>query len=142
MKYRLSISLCVILAVGLLCSGTAQALTVGNLNPSTYEVHANLQGGNVDNVYVDRTYTYITVGDYAGLLHIRTENDDKSSTGSSFLTFDIDERATVYVVYAKSTVPNWMSDWVNTGDTVMTTDPNGERWVFSKIFPAGTVTLG
>jgi len=74
------------------------------------------------------------------MAYIRTANDDKAETGESFLVFDINRAATVYVAYRHgSDLPPWLSSWSKTGDQVC---GDGCSDVYGKDFNAGTVTLG
>jgi PKD repeat protein len=93
-------------------------------------------------VYIDRTYTWTAVGDYAGEQYILTANNDKVSTGDSFLTFKVNMDVTVYVAFdvRSPTLPPWLESWTAVGEQVSTSDV--KRNLFSKDFPAGTVTLG
>jgi hypothetical protein len=119
-------------------------LVISNLTVAsgkTYEVDANLQNG--DNVYIDRGYTWTNVGSYAGEQFIRTANNDKGASDSSFLSFDVNQDVKVYVAFderAGSDIPGWLSSWTATGEVLGTSDVN--RDVYVKSFTAGTVTLG
>jgi hypothetical protein len=107
-----------------------------------YEVMYNgLQNGA--SVYIDRTYTYNSVPQWLkGSTYIKTANHDKGSSGDSFLSFDVNQNATIYVAHDdRSTIkPSWMNSFTDTGDNIVTTDTTLS--LFAKDFPAGTVTLG
>lgn len=94
-------------------------------------------------VYIDRGYTFTSVPQAIyGASYIKTANDDKNRTEESFLSFTVDRTVTVYVAYdarARS-LPNWLSGWNNTGLVLGTTDT--DRKLYSRVFPAGKVTLG
>jgi hypothetical protein len=71
---------------------------------------------------------------------LKTANDDKSLSTNPLVSFDVNQDVTVYVAYAGSDYPTWLSGWNNTGDDLVNTDRSMK--VLSKDFPAGTVTLG
>ena len=117
-----------------------QALIVSNLSPSSYQT-AYLGVG--DTYYIDRDYLISSIPqDFEGLLWIKTANDDKASTGDVFLTFDINQNAMVYVAYDAtiSTLPDWLSSWLDLGVSIITTDT--QLNLYSQEFAPGTVTLG
>jgi Bacterial Ig domain len=94
-------------------------------------------------VYVDRSYKYATVPtNYSGQNYILTKNNDKLSTGTAFLNFDVNVDATVYVAHdiRISPKPIWLGNWVDTGEVLKTSDTTLR--LYSKGFTAGTVTLG
>jgi hypothetical protein len=117
------------------------ALIISGLTVSsgkTYEWDALANGKNV---YIDRSYTFSTVpAKYNGLQYLRTANDDKAAAGNPLISFNANQNVTVYVSYAGSGLPSWLSGWTNTGDVIATTDRN--LAVYAKEFPAGTVALG
>jgi hypothetical protein len=110
-------------------------------NGKVYEWHKISLGGLV---YIDRKYTFsILPAKYLGLYHLRTANDDKGMIGDHFITFQVNQDATVYVVYANASMddrPSWLAEWTDTGDEIVTTDR--DFGVLAKDFPAGTVSLG
>ena len=120
-------------------------LVIGNLTVSsgqTYEIVQNgLQEGVL--VYIDRTYTYSsTPASVQGATYIKTANGDKGSSGSSFITFDVNKEVNVYVAHDDriTTKPSWMTSFNDTGDDLVTTDTSFS--LFSKDYVAGSVTLG
>ena len=119
---------------------TPASVTVSYTNPGDY-VWGTLATGQT--VYIDRNYTYTNIpSEYEGFEVLETANDDKSSAGSSFISFEIDTAATVFVAHVAdgTTAPAWLADWNETGLVIGTTDRN--LYVYSKEFPAGTVVLG
>jgi len=93
-----------------------------------------------DKQYIDRNYTFSSLGDCAGMYYIRTANNDKEKSGDSFLSFDINRGATVLVAYRHgSDLPSWLSSWSKTGDQVC---GDGCSEIYKKDCKAGTVTLG
>ncbi len=96
-------------------------------------------------MYIDRAYTILSVpSEYEGSRFIRTKNNDKNSTGDSFLSFDLSLNGTVYVAYDRriANLPTWLSDWTATGTTLVVSDDNYIFDIYTKDFAAGTVTLG
>jgi len=121
-------------------------LEISNLNPSAYNiVYDALNTGQL--LYVDRTVGYASVpATYQGMTFIQTANDDKQSSGSSFVSFDINYDCTIYVAHDDrlSTKPSWLTtNFTDTGDDLV--DDSGESVhlsLYEKVFSAGTVTLG
>jgi hypothetical protein len=110
-------------------------------NGKAYEWHKISLGGLV---YIDRHYTFSTLpAKYLGLFYLQTANDDKNIVGDHFITFQVNQDATVYVVYANASMddrPSWLAEWTDTGGSIVTTDR--DFGVLAKDFPAGTVSLG
>lgn len=96
--------------------------------------------------YTDRTYTVTSLPAYLkGAASIKTANDDKTNTSTSFVSFTLAKMATVYVAYdpRSSRLPSWLNAWTKLSDNMGVTD-GGTSFLalYSKTFPAGTVTLG
>jgi hypothetical protein len=91
--------------------------------------------------YIDRTFTFSSVGTLTGLPHIRTANDDKQRTDVAFLRFTVDRPVTVLLLYdgRATRLPSGFTGWTDTGEVLSTTD--SARRVWEKDFPAGAVTL-
>jgi len=117
-------------------------LVISDISPSAYDVsYDDLDEGEL--VYTDRSYTFSGVpAAYEQQTYIKTENDDKTSTGSSFLTFEINMASTVYVAHDDriTTKPDWMNSFTDTGDALTT--GSDDFSLYAKDFAAGTVTLG
>ncbi|MCP5007514.1 MAG: hypothetical protein GY941_26795, partial [Planctomycetes bacterium] len=98
--------------------------------------------------YTDRTYTFTNVpAQYIGLDMIKTPNDDRNLTAASdYLTFELLSNTTVYVAYDRraTSLPNWMSGFADTGDTIDTSLSSQQYLkVYSKDFLSGDcVNLG
>ncbi|WP_161890526.1 malectin domain-containing carbohydrate-binding protein [Pontibacter russatus] len=96
--------------------------------------------------YTDRTYKITSVpASLSGAPFIRTANDDKNSTASSLLSFNLSESATVYVAYdpRATALPSWLSGWQKLTDRVGVNDSKISYMnIYSKSFPAGAVSLG
>ena len=98
--------------------------------------------------YTDRDYVLTNVPEhYRGMEAIKTPNDDQNRIdASSYLKFEMPYDATVYVAYdSRATrLPDWMSGFVYTGDTIETslsTQPYLK--VYGKPFRAGAcINLG
>jgi hypothetical protein len=115
-------------------------LTISNINPATYTVQYNALAVGQP-VYVDRDYTFSGVASLGGSTYIKTANDDKTSTGSSFLTFDVNQNVRVYVAHDDREFPKpaWLSAFTDTGENLV---GDTTLSLFVKEFAAGTVTLG
>ncbi|MFQ5559496.1 MAG: DUF5060 domain-containing protein [Nitrospinota bacterium] len=115
-------------------------LNVTLVSPLTY-VTGVLQAG--DEYYTDRTYTITSLpAEYSGLTWIKTANNDKSQTSETFLSFTLSEAAFVYVLFDSraTSLPNWLSSFVNTGTSVQTSSLVHD--VYKKQFSPGAVVLG
>ncbi len=136
---------------------TSEAITITLIEPPTtpftitnvsvesgklYEVQIeNLQNG--ERVYIDRSYTFKNIpGALAGSTYIKTANNDKNSSGNSFLTFTVDQPVTVYVAYDArlTSKPSWLNSFTDTGMSLVSSDTTLD--LYSKPFPAGPVILG
>jgi hypothetical protein len=95
-------------------------------------------------VYTDRGYTYTNVpSSVAGAQFIQTANDDKTSTASNLLSFELGQTADVYVAYdvRATALPTWLSTWTDTGETLIGSNGDTLR-LYRKRYDAGTVSLG
>ncbi|WP_439882672.1 InlB B-repeat-containing protein [Pontibacter sp. MBLB2868] len=96
--------------------------------------------------YTDRTYLVSTVpANLVGTPYIRTANDDKFNTSSTLLTFSISQPATIYIAYdpRATALPAWMNGWQKMTERIGVNDSKiSYMELYSKAFPAGTVTLG
>jgi len=82
----------------------------------------------------------------AGGAWLRTANDSKTFAANPTVTFSLNQPADVYVtIDDRLTTPlAWLAGWSNTG-LKMTTSENGTArsfTVYTRAFPAGTVSLG
>jgi mono/diheme cytochrome c family protein len=107
-------------------------------------VYAVLSFGAGATVYGDRDYTFTADHPvrFGGQPYIQTSNNDKLSVSSGFLTFDLAVPAEVAVLYddRASSLPDWLSAFTATAETVETTD--ADFTVHAADYPAGSVTLG
>ena len=120
----------------------AQPVTI--VSPSNYTV-AYLKEG--DEFLIDRDYTITRIpSNLEGCLWIKTANEDKNNSSTSFLTFNLHESATAYVAYDRrgTTVPNWLSSqFTQTSHKIEVSDQEVQHYnVWSKEFDAGTISLG
>lgn len=94
-------------------------------------------------VYIDRSYSFTSVpSTLTGATYIKTANDDKNRTDQDFLSFSVNHNVTVYVAYnaTATSLPNWLSSWKNTNQTLGTTDRSLK--LYSKELAQGTISLG
>jgi hypothetical protein len=108
-----------------------------------YEVVVDGLGSGAS-VFIDRGYTFTSIpGSVAGATYIKTANDDKRNTQVDFLTFSVNQGVTIYVAYdhRASSLPNWLSGWNKTGESIGTTDVSFN--LYAREFSASSsVTLG
>ncbi len=93
--------------------------------------------------FTDRDYTIKALPKYLeGLELLKTKNDDKYSTNSNYLSFDLAQDATVYVLFdgRATSLPKWLDGWTKQPAQVATTDTTFN--VYEKTFGASSVTLG
>ncbi|HFD32732.1 MAG TPA: PKD domain-containing protein [Gammaproteobacteria bacterium] len=119
------------------------SVMISNLSPATYKV-STLNIG--DTTYVDRSYTITGMSDeLKGLEGIKTLNDDKQNNSSAFISFDINQKATLYIAYdSRATVyPSWLTkDFARTSLSIETTDTNLSHFsIWKKTVLSGTVSL-
>lgn len=115
------------------------------INANFWSIQKNLQVG--DQQLGDRSFTIKSLPPaYAGYDWIRTAGDSKSFGGDVLVTFKVTKDADVFVGFDDrvSIKPDWLKDWVDTGDDIVNTDPNEPSFsLYKKHFPAGsTVSLG
>ncbi|MEO6330160.1 MAG: hypothetical protein ABIO55_14595, partial [Ginsengibacter sp.] len=97
-------------------------------------------------VYSDRTYQATSVPAFLNnASFIQTPNNDKSNSAVSLLSFDLTKSAIVYIAYdprAKS-LPAWLTGFQKLTSRLGFNDPAiSYLELYSKIYPAGPVTLG
>jgi hypothetical protein len=99
-----------------------------------------------EKVYIDRAFTYSQIPAIVnGAMALRTANDDKRSTGDSFLSFHVNQEVTVYVAQdTRFPKPEWMASFRSCGkDLEFKSKMDDCRYdLLSRDFQAGTVTLG
>jgi hypothetical protein len=116
-------------------------LEITGLSPSQYRAAIRNPG---DSIYIDRDYTFSqfwTGYQQDHYLVIVTANGDKASTGTGFLTFNVNMAVDVMVGVAGNAPLSWMSGWASTGKTV--TGSHGAVYtLYSMTFAQGQVVLG
>ncbi len=123
----------------------SSSLVFSNLNAGSGKSYEVVSGGfeNGVLVYIDRTYLYFgVIPVFNGGTYIKTANDDKGSSGASFLTFDVNQSVAVYVAHDNriTSKPAWLGSFTDIGKDVIIADQTHRLW--RKDFSAGTVTLG
>lgn len=128
-------------------SGDTPALIVSNVSATsgrTYTVVNNgLQVGAA--VYTDRTYSFTSVpAAHVGRTYIKTANEDKNSTASALLSFDVNQDVIVFVAHDDrvNAKPAWLSSFTLTSEDLILSGASEVLSIYSKSFPAGTITLG
>ena len=96
-------------------------------------------------IYGNRKYRWRSLpNEIIGHTVIESRNDDSDvgSTGDSFLSFELDSDADVYVAHDERITekPNWLKDFRKTSLRTSTRDTSFQ--LFAKRFPAGMVRLG
>jgi len=113
-------------------------------NAASWSVQSNLQPGDL--LYGDRTIDVASVpAALTGAAWIRTANSSKSATESPLATFSINTPATVAVaVDTRLARLRWLdSSWTDSGLQITDNEGTPRTFeVYTKTFPAGTVTLG
>jgi uncharacterized repeat protein (TIGR02543 family) len=96
--------------------------------------------------FSDRTYQITSVpGFLNNASFIKTPNDDKTSTATSLLSFNLTQSATIFVVYDTrgTTLPSWLNGWQKLSYLVGINDPKVSFMdIYCKNFAAGNVTFG
>ncbi len=106
-----------------------------------YPVITGLQTGIP--AYSDREFLYANVPpEVQGATYLVTANDDKFDTSATFLSFQVSQPVTVYVVYDDRYLnrPAWLADFQDSGLDLMI-GPTTHS-LYRKSFPPGVVTLG
>jgi Bacterial Ig domain len=121
------------------------SLSISNLTVTSGQTYvvptSGLQAGGM--VYIDRSYTFTTVPALVqGAAYIRTANNDKAATNTTFLSFTVNQPVSVYVAHGNRITPKpaWLNTFTDTGANLVTSDTTLN--LFVRTFPAGTITLG
>lgn len=119
---------------------------VSNIRSFTGNSYAQSKLAAGATFYTDRDYQITSVpSSLSNQVFIRTPNDDKYYTSSPAVSFSVSQTVTVYVAYdpLATQLPNWMNGWQKLADRVGINDPRiSYLEVYSKTYPAGTVSLG
>ncbi|TSD63825.1 hypothetical protein FFF34_014745 [Inquilinus sp. KBS0705] len=96
--------------------------------------------------YTDRTYQIKDIPSYlANALLIKTANDEKASKLNSYVSFNINRAATVYIAYdpRATTLPSWLQSFTKVGGQIGTGDPKlASMNIYKRDYAPGTVILG
>jgi large repetitive protein len=114
-------------------------------NAIDWSVQANLQSGAQQ--FGDRAFTIAALPSaLAGGAWLRSANDSKSFTGNPLVSFSLNQPADVFITLDDrvTAVPAWLAGWSNTGLKMRNSEAGTERsfTVYTKTFPAGSVSLG
>jgi lysophospholipase L1-like esterase len=111
--------------------------------PTSYKQNFRQVG---DQYYVDRSYTLTSIPSVLdGGTWLTTANDHKSNSRDNYITFTLNADAMVYIAFMPgvSSLPNWMSSFSPTGDSIGVTAGTPSLDLYSASFTAGSaVTLG
>jgi lysophospholipase L1-like esterase len=125
----------------------ALPFVLNNLSRSTISPYIKqnlLETGDI--YYVDGTYTLTSIPPaLTNGVWIMPASSDVNNTSESYISFNTDRSVTVYIAYdaGATALPNWMGAFTPTGTTLGTTDPLSPTLnVYSRNYPAGTITLG
>lgn len=115
-------------------------LIISNLSHNNYEVTQLMMRQQ----YVDRKYKIQKFPSFLlGAKLIKTANDDKSSNGDEFLTFDVNTNVSVFVAHwskIKET-PKWLKDSFEKTDLILNSGEE-DYILYKKDYFAGKVVLG
>ena len=113
------------------------------LNAANWSIQSNLQGGDL--VYGDRTYKFTQIPQIiTGSEWIRTACDSKMFSAEEAY-FSAQSGITVYVGLdtRATSIPNWLSSWTATGETLVSDNNSVAYNLYKKDFAANSlVTLG
>ena len=119
---------------------SGEDLVISNINKDNYEVTQLM----MKRQYVDRLYK---IGKFPSFLVgsklINTANDDKSSKGEEFLTFNLNKDVSVFVAHWSSikVTPKWLKESFQRTDLVVNSGED-DYILYKKDFSAGKVSLG
>lgn len=134
------------------------AFALNNLRPqilSAYNVEVASQKNyrlnklsNNAQVYIDRPFFFLNIPkELEGRYYILASNDDKFSTTSDFIKFQINQSARVFVAHNDCYIvkPSWLSQFRDAGTQLTTNNAEGTTGtyhLFYKDLNAGNITLG
>lgn len=98
-----------------------------------------------DKYYIDRNYTITTIPEEMnGYLWIKTANDDRNKMEENFLTFQLSEKAKIYIAYDCRALnyPNWLvNDFYRIGKHIGVSEYVGKLDLWEKECDPGIITL-
>jgi len=116
---------------------------VWGLSKDNYEL-AYLNMG--DEYYVDRTYSIKSIPEEMnGYLWIKTANDDRDKKDENFFSFQLSEKAKIYIAYDSRALnyPNWlMKDFYRIGKHIGVSEYVEKLDLWEKECDPGIITLG
>ncbi len=120
-------------------------LTISNITNANGRIYVldTLSTGKLQ--YIDRNYTFTNVPSlYKDIKYIKTANDDKTSTGNSFLEFDVNCDVTIYVAHNDriSPKPSWLLTFTDTGDDLSAEKTPLPFSIYARRFSTGHIILG
>jgi len=117
----------------------ASPATIINISPAGYTAITLVEDALI---YFDRAYKISLIPtNLLGATLIQTRNDDKASTGSSFLNFNAANAVEVYIGVSGGNSLSWMDGWSSAGQTVK--GSHGPTYtLFVKEFSSGEISLG
>lgn len=135
---------------------TPIVLNVDNIRTASGLFYSVIENGFSEGAisYTDRDYTFIDIpGFLVGATYIMTANEDKFSTDSEFLSFDVNLPVSVYIGYSVEYPmrPDWLlSEFrrVSGSYNMYNPDPNPNVWhtltkeLYLRDYPPGRVILG
>ncbi len=108
---------------------------------NSYELIKSLKSG--ESCYVDKTYKYRNIPDtFSNATFIKTFYDDRKSEANPYISFDVNDDATVYVAYdTRVRIPSWLNNFTKTDESVNVSST--PHILFAKDFASGSsVNLG
>ena len=104
-----------------------------------------------DAYYVDEGFTLTSIPDGLGLedgIWIMTANADRTKTGNTYISFNVDRNATVYVAYdhdpsdPNQALPAWLSNFTDTGQQLGVSQSGVKMRLYKANYPKGKIVLG
>jgi hypothetical protein len=114
---------------------------VSKISKPNYIIVDSLKIGSKQ--YVDRKYTIKKFPSFLlNSTYIKTANEDKTSKGNDFLTFNVNQKVTVYVALCSTikVIPSWLKNSFIQTELLITGDD--EYVIYKKDFKAGKIFLG
>ncbi len=99
-----------------------------------------------DEYYVDRNYKIVSIPiEMEGYVWIQTANDDRDKKDSNFLTFQLNEKAKIYIAYDSRALnyPNWLvNDFYRIGKQIGVSEYATHLDLWERECEPGIITLG
>jgi hypothetical protein len=103
-----------------------------------------------DAYYVDEGFTLTSIPDGLGLedgVWIMTANADRTKTGNTYISFNVDRNVTVYVAYdhdpsdPNQALPAWLSNFTDTGQQLGVSQSGVKMRLYKANYPKGKIVL-